>query len=120
MEFSERLWCIGLAIMAMMMLVGGWVVGAFAVAPMHCLEPACEQWAQQLLPSLVGSLVGVGCLVLAVINIRPEVVLLLGAGLLGLTALAGLANPGLIVINGVNFLLVAGVVGWFLVRWLDQ
>jgi hypothetical protein len=68
---------------------------------------------------VVSSFAGLGCLVLAAGNMRPGVVLPLGAGLLGLTALAGLMNPGMFVLTGVDFLLAAGVAVWFAVGWLD-
>lgn len=110
---------ISMIIVAAMLLAAGWIVGEFLLAPVHCHSAVCERWIRQLHLAVISSFVGLGCLLLAAMNIRPGVVLPLGTGLLLLTALTGFANPGLFVVIGANVLVAAAVGGWFLAGWLD-
>lgn len=119
MEISRQGCFFGVLIGAGCLLVAGWVVGAFALAPVHCSEPECARWARQADLATVASFVGLGCLVVAGLNLRPGVFLWLGIAVLGITAIAGYANPGLFVLISVNLLVVAAVGGWFLAGWMD-
>lgn len=97
---------------AAVLLFAGWAIGEFALAPVHCGSPVCERWRFHFH-------LGFGCLVLGGVQIRTGQLLPLGTAILGLTAFTGLFNPAMLVVNVADFLLVAGVIGGFLVGWLD-
>lgn len=119
MEVSRKGCFFSVLIVAVLLLGAGWLLGAFMVAPVHCSAPECEQWAIQLDRSVLSSGVGVGCLVLAGLNIRPRVFLLLGVAVLGSTALAGITHEVIAAVVAIDILLIAAVGGWFLAGWLD-
>jgi hypothetical protein len=110
---------IGMVSVAAVLLFAGWVIGEFALAPMHCGSPVCERWVIHLHLALVTSAVGFGCLVLAGLQIRTAHLLPLGAAILGLTAFTGLFNPGMFVLTAADFLVVAFVAGGSIFGWLD-
>lgn len=118
-EVDKRGCFISMIIVAAMLLGAGWLFGEFLLAPVHCHSAVCEQWAWHLHLAVVSSFVGLGCLLLAGLNVRPGVVLPLGVGILLLTALTGLSNLTKLVVAGVDFLLVVAVGGWFLAGWMD-
>lgn len=119
MDISRKGCFISMLIVAAMLLAAAWVFGAFAVHPVHCSGPECERWARQLDRSMLSSYVGVGCLVLAALHWRTKLWLWLGVGVLGITALAGMPNPGMAAVVAINVLLVAAVGGWYLAGGLD-
>ena len=116
MNSKEQGCFVSLMIVAATLLGVGWLIGTFLLAPVHCGGPECDRWTRQLHLSLVGSFAGIACLVLAAWNPRAKVAAPLGAGILLVSALAGFSNPAMFIVTGVDFLLVAGVLGWFLVE----
>lgn len=117
MNSKEQGYFVSLMIVAAALLGAGWLIGTFLLAPVHCGGPECDRWTRQLHLSLASSLAGIGCLVLAALNERAKVAAPLGAGILLVSALAGFSNPAMFVLTSVDFLLVAGVLAWFLVVW---
>lgn len=105
------------AIVAAALLGAGWLIATFFLAPVHCGGPECDRWTRQRHLSLASSFAGPGCLVLAALNERAKVAIPLGAGILLVTAVAGFSNPAMCIVTSVDFLLVAGVLGWMLVVW---
>lgn len=106
----------GVVTAAAVLLVASWMFGEFVLAPVHCSSPVCDVWRTQLILSHVSSFVGLGGLMLAGSNKRPDLLLPISAMILGLTALTGIPNPGLYILVGVDALLVLGVIVWF-VLW---
>jgi hypothetical protein len=104
-------------IVAAIFLGVGWVFGQILLAPVHCPGPVCARWYQQLQLATLSSFAGMGCLALAAANKLPRLFLPLGAGVLGHNALTSIGSIGTIILVGVDFLLVVGVIGWLLMTW---
>lgn len=122
MKVGKRGCFFSMVALGALLLFASWLVGAFSLEPMYCSStaPVCERWSRQLNLSLGSSCVGIACLVLAGFNLRTGLFLALGVGVLTLTAIIGMLNPGQFLVSAVDLLLVGGVSVWLLSGWLDE
>lgn len=91
--------------------------GQLLLAPVHCGGPARAWGYQPLQPAALGSFAGMGCLMLAAAHKPLRLFLPLGAGVLACTAITSIGSIGTLIPVGIDFLLVAGVLGWVMMTW---